>query len=221
MNSQAFSQGLITFGLAFVPALFGIICHEVAHGWAAYKQGDPTAKVLGRLTLNPIRHLDPMGTLMFVLTAMLPAGFVIGWAKPVPVQPRYFKRPREGMMLVSLAGPLANFGVAILCALVYRLADPLAGTSLPFLLIRESAEFGIWINCTLAWFNLMPIPPMDGSHILSGFLPADMARSYESIGRYGMIIIIALLATGVFWKVLRPLVHSSVGLIGAVFGLPM
>ncbi len=213
-------QGLVSFGLAFVPALFGIICHEVAHGYAAYRQGDPTAKALGRLTLNPIRHLDPMGTLVFALTALSNVGFVIGWAKPVPIQPRYFKRPREGMMLVSLAGPMANFAVALLCAFIYRIADAAGPTGL-FYFVRESAALGVWINCTLAWFNLMPIPPMDGSHILSGLLPEGLARQYQSIGRYGMFIIIALLALGVFWTVLKPLVMASVSVIAAIAGIPI
>lgn len=210
---------LNNFALAFVPALFGIICHEVAHGWVAYAQGDPTAKFLGRLTLNPIKHLDPMGTLVFALTALSNVGFVIGWAKPVPVDARRFKNPRQGMMLVSVAGPLANFLVALLCAFILRLAPVFLPESTADW-VQLSAERGLVINCVLAWFNLMPIPPLDGSHILAGLLPARAASVYASIGRYGIIIAVALMASGLLWQVLRPFVSFSVEGIAAIAGLP-
>lgn len=217
------SQALYLFGLAVVPALFGIICHEVAHGWVAYKMGDPTAKFLGRLTLNPIKHIDPTGLGVFAFTAMF-SPFVIGWAKPVPVQPRYFRRPREGMMLVSLAGPLTNFLVAALCALILKLCINLVASGFalsgPLLFVIQSAFFGITINCALAWFNLMPVPPLDGSHILAGLLPAPLARQYASMGRFGMLIILLLVATGVFRYVLVPLMSYSQAFIGAIFGIP-
>lgn len=217
------SQALYFFGLAVVPALFGIICHEVAHGWVAYKMGDPTAKALGRLTLNPIKHIDPTGLGVFAFTAMF-SPFVIGWAKPVPVQPRYFKRPREGMVLVSLAGPMTNFLVAALCALILKLCINLAASgvalSAPLFFVIQSAFFGITINCALAWFNLLPVPPLDGSHILAGLLPAPLARQYASLGRYGMLIILLLVATGVFRYVLVPLITYSLAFISAIFGVP-
>ncbi|MDL2207836.1 site-2 protease family protein [Desulfovibrio sp. OttesenSCG-928-F20] len=216
-------SSLITFGLAFVPALFGIICHEVAHGYTAYRMGDPTAKSLGRLTLNPIRHIDPVGFGVFAFTA-LTMPFVIGWAKPVPVQPMYFRRPRQGMVLVSLAGPMTNFLVALLCALIVKFTLNLSasgiGTGSVWLwAIHESAMFGIVINCALAWFNLMPIPPLDGSHILAGLLPLSLARAYSSIGRYGMFILLLLLATGAFSKVILPLIMQSRKLIFTLVGL--
>lgn len=215
MIPDNFSSAVYNFSLAFIPAIFGIICHEVAHGWVAYKQGDPTAKTLGRLTLNPLPHIDPMGLAVFVLTAIT-SPFVIGWAKPVPVNPRYFKHPREGMVFVSVAGPLANFLVALLCACIVRLItvffDPTpADAVLTFIL--TSASVGVWINCTLAWFNLMPVPPLDGSHIVAGLLPAPLARAYEGLARYGMLIIIGLLYFGLFSRVLRPLVRNSVDII--------
>lgn len=220
---QDISSGLVTFGLAFVPALFGIICHEVAHGYTAYRMGDPTAKSLGRLTLNPIKHIDPVGFGVFAFTA-LTMPFVIGWAKPVPVQPMYFRRPRQGMMLVSFAGPLTNFLVAFLCALIVKLTINLSaagiGTGTLWLwAVHESAMFGIVINCALAWFNLMPVPPLDGSHILEGLLPLPLARAYASIGRYGMIILLILLATGIFSKIILPLIIQSRRLIFALVGL--
>jgi len=224
MNLSNFdlNAALYTVGLAIVPALFGIICHEIAHGWTAYKMGDPTAKVLGRLTFNPVRHIDPMGLGMFVFTAIFTRPFVIGWAKPVPVNPRYFKYPRQGMMLVSVAGPLTNFLVAILCALIAKLIINLsvAGISSPVQhFILESAIYGVSINCALAWFNLMPIPPLDGSHIVEGLLPPSLAQAYASIGRFGMIIIILLIGFGAVNTVLIPLLRFSTRLVFSLVGL--
>jgi Zn-dependent protease len=224
MNPQHFelSAILYTVGLAVVPALFGIICHEIAHGWAAYKLGDPTAKSLGRLTFNPVRHIDPMGLGVFVFTAISPAPFAIGWAKPVPVNPNYFKNPRQGMVLVSVAGPLANFLVAILFALIAKLTINLsmAGIDSPVqTFILHSAVYGVSINCALAWFNLLPVPPLDGSHIVAGMLPRPLAQAYASIGRYGMIVIIALLAFGIVSTVLLPLLRISTKLIFNLVGL--
>lgn len=223
MIPQNISQGLITFGLALVPALFGIICHEVAHGWVAYKLGDPTAKYLGRLTLNPIKHIDPVGLGVFALTALL-TPFAIGWAKPVPVQSRYFKRPREGMVFVALAGPVTNLLVALLCAVILKFANNLesAGlfaSSLPLEIVQASAKMGIGINCALAWFNLMPVPPLDGSHVVGGLLPASLADQFQALGRYGMIIIMLLLATGVFGRIIFPLIRQTARLIMTLVGI--
>ncbi len=221
MLPASMSTALYNFSIAFIPAIFGIICHEIAHGWVAYKQGDPTAKLLGRLTFNPIKHIDPMGLAMFVFTAIA-SPFVIGWAKPVPVNPRFFKEPRQGMVFVAVAGPLTNFLVAIFCALILRfVADVFNPTPADTVLyfIAQSAVAGIWINCTLAWFNLMPVPPLDGSHIVAGILPAPLAAAYAGLGRYGMFIILGLLYIGLFAKVVRPLVQDSVQLIMKLAGI--
>ena len=223
MIPQNISQGLITFGLALVPALFGIICHEVAHGWVAYKLGDPTAKYLGRLTLNPVKHIDPVGLGVFAATALL-MPFAIGWAKPVPVQSRYFKHPREGMVFVSLAGPAANLLVAFLCAIILKLAynleqSGMLASSLPLEIVQASAKMGIGINCALAWFNLIPIPPLDGSHVVGGLLPAALADQFQALGRYGMIIIMVLLATGVFGRIIVPLIRQTARLIMTLVGI--
>jgi Zn-dependent protease len=205
-----------------VPMFIGIILHEVAHGYAAYRFGDPTAKMMGRLTLNPIKHIDPTGLLIFVLTSLF-APFAIGWAKPVPVNARYFKKPARDMAITSFAGPLTNFLLAIGFALLMLLV--LKIPALRLLISQTPAlwqvlEAGIWINILLAWFNLLPIPPMDGSHILYSLLPRSIGGAYAKIGRYGMIIIIVLLATGLFWDIMQPVLVKSITLVIDLFNLP-
>lgn len=208
---------------ALVPAMFGIICHEVAHGWAAYKMGDNTAKFLGRLTLNPTKHFDAAGVGVFVFTTLF-TPFIFGWAKPVPVRPQFFSNPRQGMMLVSVAGPLANFMVALICALIAKaLMDMmLAGVGLgvdAMTVLIEAAILGVIVNITLAWFNLLPIPPLDGSHIVEGLLPRQLAIAYSSIGRYGMLILVLLIMSGVFSKVLVPLIGGTRDFMFRLVGL--
>lgn len=187
--------------------LLAITCHEAAHGFAAYLLGDPTAKQAGRLTLNPLKHLDLMGTLLLVLTRM------IGWAKPVPVDARYFRNPARGMMLVALAGPAANMLVAVLLAGLFRLSASIlvSGVSptmqsvlYPLALICKQ---GALISLVLGCFNLLPIPPLDGSKILAWLLPLNMAYKFLRFERYGFIIIILLAATGLLGKLLWPMVQ--------------
>jgi Zn-dependent protease len=184
--------------------------------------GDLTAKRSGRLTLNPIRHIDPLGLVVFVFTA-LAAPFTIGWAKPVPIQPRLFRNPRAGIILVSLAGPLANFLTACLCALIFKLVINLLTSGFSWsgalFFIAEAAREGMFINVALAWFNLMPVPPLDGSHILAGVLPAAVARMYVSLARFGMVIVILLVAAGALRRVLVPLMIGSIEFIDALFNL--
>jgi Zn-dependent protease len=217
-----FNSALQHLATAFVPAVFGIMLHEIAHGWAANAMGDPTAKRSGRLTLNPVRHIDPLGLGVFIFTA-LAAPFTIGWAKPVPVEPRLFRNPRLGIILVSLAGPLANFLTAFLCALIVKLCINLLSAGFTqtdaLLFVATSAREGMFINVALAWFNLMPIPPLDGGHILAGLLPAAAARMYGSLARFGMIAIILLMAAGLLRRVLVPLIFAGIGWIDALFNL--
>jgi Zn-dependent protease len=164
-----------------------------------------------------------VGLGVFAFTALF-APFAIGWARPVPVQPRYFRRPREGMMLVSVAGPLANFLVALLCAFIGKLTINLSQSgigagSFALWAVNQSAFTGVMINCALAWFNLMPIPPLDGGHILSGLLPDSLARSYERLAPYGMIIVLLLVATDFFSGALFSFVLGSCEFIFLLVGL--
>ena len=203
--------------VAFVPLMLGIILHEVAHGWAALKRGDPTAAMLGRLTLNPVPHIDPMGLFVFVLTS-LTGPFVFGWAKPVPIDPRNFRNPRRGLLTVSLAGPGTNIILAVLFACLLKillLIDPsivLMATPTETFVVR-SLLAGVSINLCLAFFNLLPVPPLDGSKVLAYFLPARYAYSYLSIERYGFLFLMLLIVTRVLDMVLGPLLNGSYGLL--------
>ncbi|WP_347303424.1 site-2 protease family protein [Croceibacterium sp. TMG7-5b_MA50] len=182
--------------LAMIPALvIAIVCHEVAHGWAALMLGDPTAKERRRLTLNPIRHVDPVGTLLVPGGLALAGMPVFGWAKPVPVDYRRLRDPRTGMMLVAAAGPLTNLVLAALGAVVLGLtarfaSGPLDG-ALGYFVV--TAQLFILINIFLALFNLLPIPPFDGSHILEGLLPRRAAMVYDRLRPLGFPLVFVLL----------------------------
>ena len=172
------------FFIIAIPLLYSIIFHELAHGWAAYRLGDPTAKLLGRLSLNPIRHLDPMGTLMLFL-------FGFGWARPVPVNFNHLHDRRRGMILVSAAGVATNILLAFCALFLYRLLSPSA-SSLAAKLLYIFAR----INIILAAFNLIPLPPLDGSKILMGFAPSSVRQFLLRIEPYGLLILIGLLYFG-------------------------
>jgi Zn-dependent protease len=179
--------------------LVSMMAHEVSHGYVAYRLGDPTAKAHGRLTLNPLKHLDPLGTGMFVLTYLL-GGFVFGWAKPVPVNPYYFTNRQRGMLVVGLAGPAANFVAAVALAVVLNLLHPSVGSTMFTVLF-----LAFQVNVVLGIFNLVPVPPLDGSRVLGGFLPRDVYARWIELDRYGMIFILLLLFVfqGPFFSVLQ------------------
>ena len=179
------------FIIIAIPLLYAVIFHELAHGWVAYRMGDPTAKSLGRLSLNPLKHLDPMGTLMLFL-------FGFGWAKPVPVNFNQLRDKRLGMILVSGAGIITNILLAFCALFLYRLLS-LSSSSISAQLLYYFAR----INIILAAFNLIPLPPLDGSKILMGFAPPGVRDFLFRIERYGLFIIIALLYLGVLEPVIR------------------
>jgi Zn-dependent protease len=181
--------------------LFSVILHEVAHGYAALSLGDPTARAAGRLTLNPIKHMDPWGTVILPLFLILiRAPFLVGWAKPVPVNPFLLRDRKRGMMLVGAAGPLANIALILLSALVLR-AMPFSAPPILFDLFKYCCA----INIILALFNLLPVPPLDGSKVVAGILPPKMRDAYVGLERYGILIIIALLYLGILDQVIVPL----------------
>ncbi len=181
--------------------LFSVILHEVAHGYAALKLGDPTAQYAGRLTLNPLKHMDPWGTVILPLfLVLIRSPFLVGWAKPVPINPNLIRDPQRGMMLVGAAGPLANITLILLSALALRTL-PVSAPPLLFDLFKYCCA----INIILALFNLVPIPPLDGSRVVAGILPTKMREAYVGLERYGIFIIIGLLYLGLLDVVIIPI----------------
>ncbi len=179
-----------------LPVVFAITVHEVAHGWVAKKYGDNTASMLGRLTLNPLKHMDLFGTLIIPgLLLISGTGLIFGWAKPVPVDPRYFKNPKKAMAVVAVAGPVSNLLMAIAWAMVVRIGVSLETEAVSLPLIYSGIA-GISINLVLALINLLPIPPLDGSRILTGFLSHKWAWRYNKLERFGLVFMLALLWSG-------------------------
>jgi Zn-dependent protease len=172
---------LETFALLLPIVLVSLTLHELAHAWVAWKLGDPTARSEGRLTLNPLAHLDPLGTLMFALTALI-ANLPFGWARPVPVDPRYFRRAKEGMAIVAAAGPLMNFILALVCWAVVRHVD-LGGRAV------EVLENAYIVNLVLGFFNMIPVPPLDGSRIIGAIMDDATYVRWISLDQYGMLVV--------------------------------
>ena len=208
-----------TIAVWAAPILFAITLHEAAHGWVAYKLGDPTAKSRGRITLNPIKHIDPMGTVVVPLFLAMVSPFVLGWAKPVPVEPRYFKSPLLDMALVALAGPVSNFIMACLWAMFIVISNSVMSASPTLSFLAEMGEKGIIINVVLMVLNLLPILPLDGGRVLAGVLPTSLAIPFMRMERFGMLIVLLLLFSGILGKILWPLVVHFVNMISMVFGL--
>lgn len=198
--------------------LMALVCHEVAHGYVAYLLGDPTAKSQGRLTLNPLKHLDPLGTLAFFIVSF-------GWAKPVPVNMGYFRNPRQGMLLTAIAGPGTNFVLAGLFAVVIHVitgiqfmpGSTMEKVLVPLYLMSQAA---VYVNLILGVFNLIPIPPLDGSNVLAYFLPPQLAYKYMSLSRYGFFILIGIIMLSrysdysLFGGVILPIVRGMMHLFG-------
>ncbi|MBU2571713.1 MAG: site-2 protease family protein [Gammaproteobacteria bacterium] len=193
MNELSLIQRIIVW---VIPVIFAITVHETAHGWVAKKYGDNTAKMLGRLTLNPLKHIDPVGTILLPGILLLTGtGFIFGWAKPVPVDARNFKNPRQDMAIVALAGPVSNLLMAVGWALIARVGVMINVDFMTLPMIYWGIA-GISINLVLALINLIPIPPLDGSRVVSGILPNRWAWQYNKLERYGFLILLLMLFTG-------------------------
>ena len=211
--------------LILLVLLFSVVVHEVAHAWQALREGDTTARDLGRITFNPIPHLDPMGSLIVpLLLHLLPGNFLFGWAKPVPVNPRNYRDYRAGDIRVSLAGIVSNLGLVVLCTLGLfawtavqglSFASGTIGTS-----IREMLTYGVFINLILAYFNLIPIPPLDGSHVLYHLLPPAAGAKYRAMGRYGVTLLFLTVVAfpGAFGVLLSPVFVAFQWILGITLG---
>ncbi|MBX9706120.1 MAG: site-2 protease family protein [Gammaproteobacteria bacterium] len=218
MDQFSLLQKIILYA---IPIIFAITVHETAHGWVASKLGDQTAKLMGRLTLNPIKHIDLIGTILVPAILIAIGGFIFGWAKPVPVTWQNLRNPRRDVALVALAGPGANLlmaliwgGLAKLGAVLVLNGMPLAGEP-----IYDMGLIGIFMNLILMMLNLIPIPPLDGSRVVSAFLRGRAAYYYGRIEPYGFFILLALIAFGALGKFLNPVVLQLQALIGSLFGL--
>ncbi|CAG0962875.1 hypothetical protein GPROT1_00942 [Gammaproteobacteria bacterium] len=203
-----------------LPVVFAITLHEVAHGWVAKLLGDRTAEQQGRLTLNPLYHIDPVGTLLLPgLMMLLPGGFIFGWAKPVPVNWGRLRNPRRDMGLVAIAGPMSNLAMIVLWILLSRLAIVmnLAFVSRPLLFM---AAAGILINAMLMLLNLLPLPPLDGGRVMSSLLPSRLSYKYDKLEPYGLIILVVLMVTPILSMVLGGPLGLVIGLSMELAGIP-
>ena len=206
--------------VALLPLVFAITLHEAAHGWVANRLGDPTARLQGRLSFNPLRHIDPVGTILVPMALLLLSGFIFGWAKPVPVDTRNLRHPRRDMALVALAGPGANLLMAIAWGLVGRLAfmlpASLAWAAVPLALM---GKIGLFLNLILMVLNLLPLPPLDGSRVLAWLLPPRAAAWLDRIEPYGILILLGLLYLGLWQKLIGPLTTLLAALLQTWLGL--
>jgi Zn-dependent protease len=191
---------------------FSVVLHEIAHGYVALRLGDETAARMGRLSLNPVVHVDPLGTVIVpVLLIVLKSPVLFAWAKPVPVDPRYFKKPKEGMVWVSLAGPATNLALAVVLSVLFHV---LRAAGLLPVFLGDALRLGIILNLVLMTFNLIPIPPLDGSKVLAYFLKGEAYTTYMEIERYGMIIIVIMLYSGAISGIMTPVLSFALHILG-------
>ena len=201
-----------------IPLIFAITLHEAAHAYAARYFGDNTAYMLGRMTLNPIKHIDPIWTIAVPLLTLFFGGFIFGAAKPIPVNFGALRNPKRDSIWVAAAGPLANLAMMLIWALVATIAQSMPDSA-PMLFLSYVGQAGILVNALLMIFNLFPLLPLDGGRIIAGLLPNNLAYQYSKIEPYGMFILIALLVSGVFGKFLGPLVDISMKTVYSMFGI--
>lgn len=211
-------QKIIVWAL---PVIFAITAHEVAHGWVALKLGDRTAQMMGRLTLNPLKHIDPIGTILVPGVLLVMGGFIFGWAKPVPVTFQNLRHPKSDMVWVALAGPMANLIMAVIWALIAKLGLTLlqSGVELGAPMVYMGVA-GVLINTMLMMLNLLPLPPLDGGRILVGLLPGPLSWRVSQIEPYGFFILVGLLYFGIISMVLWPLMGAFFSLLAVIFNLP-
>lgn len=220
MQGFDLAGALQTLSVAAIPVLFAITIHEVAHGWVARRCGDATALMAGRLTLNPIKHIDPIGTVAVPLFMLLmPGNFLFGWAKPVPVAFGNLNKPRRDMVLVAAAGPGVNLvmatGWTLLAAVINGM--PIEVGSAGEWVLRNCG-WGIQINVILAVLNMLPIPPLDGGRVLTGLLPPRQSAVMDQIEPYGLIIVVVLLVTGVLWRIMEPFIFFFIDIFAPIAG---
>lgn len=220
MGGIDINQVLQGIAVGAIPILFAVTLHEVAHGWAASRCGDHTARLLGRLSLNPIKHIDPVGTILVPALLWTFGGVLFGWAKPVPVAFRNLNKPKRDMVIVAIAGPIANIMMGVCWAAVYKLVM-VTGLTTSFAgeWLMSMARIGILINTLLAAFNLLPIPPLDGGRVLRGLVNESIGRFLDRIEPFGLIILVVLLMSGWLWVLVGPLLSLVESLIFFVVGL--
>ena len=208
-----------TILLAIGPILLAVSLHEAAHGMVANWLGDTTAKDMGRLTANPVKHIDPVGTILVPLILVLTIGIPFGWARPVPVDPSNFQNPLKDMALVALAGPMANFLMSLFWVMLLVVVVKLLPQGAMSNGLKVMAVFGIQINAVLMILNLLPVPPLDGGRIVTGIMPPKFAMYFIRYERVGMILVILLLVSGFLGTILTPLVKGFQLKLYSVFGL--
>lgn len=214
-------SGVQIVAVAILPVLFAITLHEVAHGWVASQFGDQTARLSGRLTLNPIKHIDLVGTIIVPMIMLVFSNFMFGWAKPVPVDARNMHNPRWNMAVVAAAGPLSNFMMAILWACAAKLGLLCVETSPQIgIFLVYSGEVGVAVNIVLMVLNFLPLPPLDGGRIMASLLRGRIAWQFAQLERYSFLIIILLVMTGALSFIIAPPIIMLKGWIFTVFGLP-
>lgn len=198
-----------------LPIIFAITVHEAAHGYVAKYFGDLTAEKMGRITLNPLKHIDPLGTIILPALTLMLGGILFGWAKPVPVNFANLRNPKKDMLWVAAAGPASNFVMAVFWALVLNFSMSVPENIAFFLL--EMSKVGIMINLVLMVLNLLPLPPLDGGRIAVSLLPMDLAMQLSKLEKYGFFILMALLFTGILGKIISPIINFFAQIILSIF----